>query len=511
MGSPFVDCGREAYIPWQMLKGEVLYRDIFNIYAPGAYYLNALLYKIFTPNLSVLYCSAFINYGIILSFLYLISRFFLSKPRTLILVLISVAVTGISGNVFNFFFPYSFGMIYGLSSILISIYFMIKSTENTDRCNFYYLAALFGGLAVCFKYEFVLYIIPLLFFSYYRLRNFCETVKILFLYLFIPFLFVCILFLQGVTLYDISKEYTILNEIMKSKTMWYFYSSSGITFSLQHVGLILLSGLGFVVSMILCGCKNMIGKVVGISVSALFLFLLLNFIKYRFFVFIPVLILLLFFIRFNKIDLRMKLLTVLTLVISVKVFFSLMLYSYGTYFTGILLCVLCILLPLKYRKQYISALCICAVYFFVFSIMTLNIKTGEIKTPRGRISAGQIHAVPFMQTYHYLKKNSAPDEKVLCLPEESMMNYLLERDTDNYLYSVIPMYVEVFGEYHIINRIAETIPEFIVISDWDTSSYYFRFFGRDYAIGIMNYINDNYDKVFETDFGLKHVVYRRKN
>ena len=207
----------------------------------------------------------------------------------------------------------------------------------------------------------------------------------------------------------------------------------------------------------------------------------------------------------------MKLLTVLTLVISVKVFFSLMLYSYGTYFTGILLCVLCILLPLKYRKQYISALCICAVYFFVFSIMTLNIKTGEIKTPRGRISAGQIHAVPFMQTYHYLKKNSAPDEKVLCLPEEPMMNYLLERDTDNYLYSVIPMYVEVFGEYHIINRIAETNPEFIVISDWDTSSYYFRFFGRDYAIGIMNYINDNYDKVFETDFGLKHVVYRRKN
>lgn len=512
MGSPYVDCGREAYIPWQMLKGEVLYRDIFNIYAPAAYFVNALLYKIFSPNLNVLYCAAFINYGIILTLLYLITRLFWVKQRTILLILFIIGITGMLGNVFNFMFPYSFGMIYGISSVLASVYFFVRASGKSYRVSDYYWAALFGGLAAAFKYEFVLYFIPLLFFSVYRLKSFTKSLKFVALYLFIPLVMIAVLLFQGLSFYDVLKEFTILREILNSRTMWYFYSASGISFSYDHIGLILITVVSFAGAVLLLrGNPLTLSGGVKFLMALLLLYFGLWAVKYRFFVFVPILVTLLFIIRFGKIDLKVKVLTVSTLFICTKVFFSLMLFSYGTYFIGLMLCLLGILLPVKYRKPYIMALFLCAIYFVVFGLNTLSIKTGQIDTPRGMIYAGEVQAKPFMQTYEYLRQNSNPGEKILCLPEEPMLNFMLERDTDNYLYSVIPMYVEVFGEYHIINRMDENKPEFIVISDWDTNSYYFRFFGRDYALGIMNYVNDNYDKVFETDYGLKHVVYRRKN
>lgn len=41
-----VDVSREAYIPWQMLKGKVLYKDIFNVYGPLGYQINAIAYAL---------------------------------------------------------------------------------------------------------------------------------------------------------------------------------------------------------------------------------------------------------------------------------------------------------------------------------------------------------------------------------------------------------------------------------------------------------------------------------
>ena len=70
MGNLFVDCGREAYIPMQILKGEVLYKDIFNIYAPLSYLFNAFLFKLFGENLQVLYFAGFITFGSILTLFY---------------------------------------------------------------------------------------------------------------------------------------------------------------------------------------------------------------------------------------------------------------------------------------------------------------------------------------------------------------------------------------------------------------------------------------------------------
>ena len=45
-GDIIVDSFREAYISEQVANGQILYKNIFSIYAPFAYLFNALIFKI---------------------------------------------------------------------------------------------------------------------------------------------------------------------------------------------------------------------------------------------------------------------------------------------------------------------------------------------------------------------------------------------------------------------------------------------------------------------------------
>ncbi len=506
MGSPLIDCGREAYIPEQILKGQVLYKDIFNIYAPAAYLFNALLYKIFSPNLNVLYYAAFINYGILNTFLYLISRFFISKERGFILIFLIVATTGISGNVFNFFFPYSYGMAYGITASVIAIYFLVRGNKASD----FYWAALFAGLSAALKYEFILFIVPLVFVSLYRQRSLLKVINIIILYMFFPLLSLLILFCQGINVSDLYKEFLILNSVFSSRAMWYFYNITGITFSISHIWIMLFTSIIFFVSIFLLECKKNWRALLKIVLIFFIAAYAVSFFSYSFFVFIPLSILLLFIFRFKKLGYKAVVLAISIFAISIKVFFFLLFFSYGVYYIGLFFVLMAVVLPISYRKKFIIVLAIFVIYLSSFCFKTIKIKSGIIESSRGRVYAGKAQSIPFMQTYNYLKNNTLKEDKILCLPEEPLMNFLLDRDTDNYLYSLIPMYIEVFGEQNIIDRIEDVKPKYIVVNDWNTNSYYFNYFGKDYALGIMQYINEKYSKVFETNYGLKHVVYRRR-
>lgn len=76
-----VDFGQQAYVPWQLSEGQVLYRDIFYIYGPLSSYVHALLFKIFGPGILVL---AWFNIGLIVGLTIILHRLFqhLSDART---------------------------------------------------------------------------------------------------------------------------------------------------------------------------------------------------------------------------------------------------------------------------------------------------------------------------------------------------------------------------------------------------------------------------------------------
>src|SRR3954469_9240273 len=51
---PFVDFGRELYIPWRLANGQVLYRDIAHLFGPFSQYLNALWFRLFGVSVTTL-------------------------------------------------------------------------------------------------------------------------------------------------------------------------------------------------------------------------------------------------------------------------------------------------------------------------------------------------------------------------------------------------------------------------------------------------------------------------
>ena len=151
-GDPMVDSYRELYIPQQMLNGKALYKDIFVIYPPLAYIINAFVLKIF-GNISSLCFAGLLSTLGILFYTYKVAEFFLKKPYPLGICLFLISTLILSPNVFNSFLPYSYGITYGILFALISIYFVLKEK--------FPLSYLFCSLAVLCKYEFFL-LLPLL-------------------------------------------------------------------------------------------------------------------------------------------------------------------------------------------------------------------------------------------------------------------------------------------------------------------------------------------------------------
>ena len=113
-----IDFGREVYYPQQILEGKILYKDLFNIYGPLAYQINAILYKIFRAKLSTLYASGCICSILTVSGIYLIAKRFLSRFLSFCIGVFTIAVGVTATNIFNFHFPYSWAMLYGLSAFL---------------------------------------------------------------------------------------------------------------------------------------------------------------------------------------------------------------------------------------------------------------------------------------------------------------------------------------------------------------------------------------------------------
>ena len=87
---------------------------------------------------------------------------------------------------------------------------------------------------------------------------------------------------------------------------------------------------------------------------------------------------------------------------------------------------------------------------------------------------------------------------------------MTERKSDNKFYSLIPLYVETFGEDMIIKRIDKYKPKYIIINNYNTSNYYYSYFGQDYAGKIMSYILENYVKKILIGENFIFAVYERK-
>ena len=194
--------------------------------------------------------------------------------------------------------------------------------------------------------------------------------------------------------------------------------------------------------------------------------------------------------------------------VSAKVFCALTLQAYGVFFLPFALISLGILTPHKFRNGLAILLLIWAIVVGGQNISALNQKDVEVSTARGLVKTSRYNGRALNKLIKYIESTDK-NAKIVVYPEGLGANFLTGRESDSKFYSLIPLYVETFGEDIIIQRLEKIKPDYIIISDYDTSAYYYTRFGQDYATNIYDWIRNNYKLDTIIDGGMIYEVFTR--
>ncbi|MFZ4776049.1 MAG: ArnT family glycosyltransferase [Terrimicrobiaceae bacterium] len=113
-----VDYGRELYVPWQISKGAVLYRDIFHYYGPLGVYFNAGLFRLFGVGFSTIFLSNLVMLSGFTVGLFALLRKMTDRLAAGLAVFLFLCAFAFGNYVgignYNFVSPYSHDTVYGL-------------------------------------------------------------------------------------------------------------------------------------------------------------------------------------------------------------------------------------------------------------------------------------------------------------------------------------------------------------------------------------------------------------
>ncbi len=513
-----IDFGREVYYPQEILNGKILYKDLFNIYGPLAYQFNAVLYKIFGIKLSTLYGAGIFTSLLTVSGIYLIAQKFLSKFLSFAIGFFTIAIGVTATSIFNFHFPYSWAVMYGLTAFLYSLYFLLKYWDEKNTKNLY-LSSFLAGIAITCKYDFLLYAL-IVFAISAKEKNWKAIVS----FFIAPILSFGALFIQGLKIDSLVNSLLTTSLMAKSKTLIYFYQNSGIYFNPKAIFTDFILFLKTVIpfSAILSGIYLFNKKkyvAIFLSVIGWILFLLLFSIKFAF-GFLPILLMLLFITELikskseNKYDIKTIILALSAIAVCAKVFWVMLLGSYGNYYVSISLVALFAIL-FKYLPKNLEK--VAGIYILAISLIiilsnsfALKHENNKVSTPIGTMHTSKAYAESSNELIKYIDQNTKKDDKIVIFPEGMTINFLTQRSADDYYNSLLPLYTETFGEEKIINHYKKNLPEFVIFNNLDMKDYYFRFICQDYALEFCGFVQNNYKLQTVIGDEFRYLIFKRK-
>lgn len=554
-----IDVGREAYLPWQVLKGQVLYKDIFNVYGPLGYQINAIAYAILGVKLSTLYFMGFLNSLVILISTFFISKLFVDKKTALCIAGLTLFVCVYSKNFFNFIFVYSYNAIYALSGFLLSllaILFYIRDKKNL----YLTLSFLFAGFAFANKIEYVPYFAFIFVcLPFFAKKNWKQYLYCTAAFMLMPVISFGVLFIQGMSIKDLLDAAVLIKKLINAPATNYFYYNYGLYFNLR----LILLDMKFLLAMlktaipfglVLYGinflCKKhsdnkflLIGANTFIIAASLAVIIKNYQPMYDIYagifswvglVVLPVLIVIsgyclysLYKNKFDisKIDMQDKMflfLTISSVLVSLKGFFTIYITCYGTFnlaalFMPFVIFFVCYIpKAFKFIDKDVFAATIknlCVAVIIAFFIMTMY-RIGEakltfVKQPRGLIYMRNLYGKQ-NELIEYIRNNTAKDAKVVTIPEGAIINFLAERDTDNRYYYLIPGNVEIFGKEKILEDFKKNPPDYFLLNELLYSVYQKGAF-CSYTRNVCDFIKSDYTPVYETAGPLGFTLYRYNN
>ena len=476
-GLLLIDTGREFYLPQQMLNGNVLYKDLYNMYGALSYQFNAILMAIFGQKITTLYWAGIINSLIIVITTYLLSRKFLDKILSSLISIFIIFTLVYNTFLYNSNITYSSAIIYALSSFLISVLFLVKYLKEENKTHFSYISCLFAGISLANKYEFVFYpivlFLSLLIAKPLKIKEFVTSILC---FICVPFFSFGSLFLQGFTFEDCKNAIVLFKASLTAPTIKTFFTNFGSMFDAKKYLSILFNGQS----------SSLLGL-------------------------LPILNTLLFVVFFKKIYQNKPLLIALLclIVASAKSFLYLNVEHMGAFLLPMCIIAICIYLSQNKitRNVSIILLTLLTFEFVIRDFSTLEQKNYLLETKKGNIYTYKKDGATIKYCIDILQQNNA--KSVMVLPEGAFINFVTDIKGNNQYYSLIPLiYLDIFGEEKILTDIKNYLPEFIIILPIDTSEYGYKYFGIDYAQNFYEMIKENYELIDEH----KQIqTFKRKN
>ena len=544
LGMFFIDVSREVYIPTQINNGELLYKNIFNIFTPLGYQINAILTNIFGENLNTFYWIGFINSTIILFGLFMLLRYFLKGKEystiTSILVIFIVMVScNYSVSLTNYIFPYSYSLIFAMTSIiwsLIALLYFIKK-QNTK---YLYISSFLYGFSIAFKYDFLLFgIVLLLTIILSKSKIIDKIINLLLIVLPLCISFIE-LFWRGVSIEEFTTAFDYISKIATSKSNTLLYKYLGFFPTINSIKELFVNFIivSFIISFYHIAINKTISnlisnnskKILNIIIFCLlivspFCIFLKKFINSNAFYFNWIGLSTLFLIipllkkfkdkSLDKNDFLFFIFLLSVLLISIKSIFNISFNSYGTYYFPLLFTVVLTFIFNHSKKT--DKLTIITLLFVLFGLFALsNFERTKythnclLKTEKGTVYISNEFCTPVKETCHFIEKNTKKNDTILILPEGAMINFLTNRKSHNKFFHLIPPNLEALDENFVVEELKKDLPDYLILESMSYTNFNETFFCESFGQKICGLIPQYYEQpiVFGENFWL--AIYKKK-
>ncbi|MPM92671.1 hypothetical protein SDC9_139806 [bioreactor metagenome] len=236
------------------------------------------------------------------------------------------------------------------------------------------------------------------------------------------------------------------------------------------------------------------------------------------FAFLPLLTFVFAVLNYKKLkdNFLISILVISAFLLGLKSFFGLATLNYGAFFISFYLIAFLALIFYIFKDSKNNGFSI-GLYLIIISVFLgflnydfLKEKNMPIKTSRGDIYTDKYFFKATNELLNYIEKNTKPTDKIAVYPEGLLLNFLSNRQSSKYYYSLIPLYIEVFGEETLLEAFKKDEPDYVVFSNWDSSNYYFKYICRDYALSLCGYIEKNYEPKSIMGDVFKYSIYKKK-
>ncbi len=531
---PVVDFGRELYVPWAMLEGKTLYKDIFYFNGPLSPAWNYTLFKICGTGLHVLAAANLTLFIALLILIYKIATRVASETASLLSCLLVVMLFGFSQyhwvRNYNFITPYSHEMTHGML-LCLGLLACMSAMLSKNKIIWRLTAGACYGLIFLTKPEFFIAASgAVLAFCIFlaRLRGLRQALS------FLPF-FAAAALLPVFAAYGLLRQwlpadlavqgfiggwrYVNMPDLRALPFYQELMGTDDIAGSLLKMGLGMALYAFFIGGATVAGSGKMppsLARITAILPAALIVALFVLWpqtvsLTSPYTVFLVLLCIGTGVRAWRQRSPRWGLACIfcfISLLLLAKIILRPLVYHYGFALgmpaTVVMICLLFSWIPEHLKRPgwnagayYLCVGCVLACSCILPLFLTwqwYTIDMYAVGRDGDRFLADH-RGMRVQEVLDWLESDVPPEATLMALPEGVMVNFLSRRENPTSYTNFMPPEMLMFGEDDLMRQLQASPPDIVLLIHKRTKEYGYEWFGKDYGLRIMDWLRSCYTPV----------------